>query len=253
MSCGCDSRALCYLKLERFTEAKQDSDAALGLEPDNKKAFYRRALANKGLKDYLACSSDLQEVLRLDPNVQEAEKELEEVTVLLRQSLANASHHKPRKTVPITEVDGEDAATDAPHSERSGTGSNLSINLRPSNSCEFYQSLNAARCCGNTAACAELLASTEPELLPQYLSNQLDGHTANFIIKALDSHLVEKNPSLVYRHLDHLHRTDRFSTVLMLLEKDERRCMTQLFERLSAVDSADFTEDDVQNLANKYI
>lgn len=43
-------RALCYLKLERFTEAKQDCDAALKLEPTNKKAFYRRALANKGLK-----------------------------------------------------------------------------------------------------------------------------------------------------------------------------------------------------------
>lgn len=58
-------------------------------------------------QDYLACSSDLQEVLQQDPNVQEAEKELEEVTVLLRQSLANAeaSQAKPRKTVPITEVD----------------------------------------------------------------------------------------------------------------------------------------------------
>lgn len=56
------------------------------------------------LQDYLACSSDLQEVLQLDPNVQEAEKELEEVTVLLRESLANASLAKPRKTVPITEV-----------------------------------------------------------------------------------------------------------------------------------------------------
>ena len=56
-------------------------------------------------QDYLACSSDLQEVLQLDPNVQEAEKELEEVTVLLRQSLANASQDKPRKNVPITEVD----------------------------------------------------------------------------------------------------------------------------------------------------
>uniref|UniRef100_A0A3Q4BRQ6 Sperm associated antigen 1 n=1 Tax=Mola mola TaxID=94237 RepID=A0A3Q4BRQ6_MOLML len=85
------NRALCYLKLDRFTEAKQDCDAALRLEPANKKAFYRRALANKGLKDYLACSSDLQEVLQQDPNVQEAERELEEVTALLRQSLANAS------------------------------------------------------------------------------------------------------------------------------------------------------------------
>lgn len=55
----------------------------------------------------MACSSDLQEVLQQDPNVQEAERELEEVTLLLRQSLANAnaSPAKPRKTVPITEVD----------------------------------------------------------------------------------------------------------------------------------------------------
>lgn len=48
--CVCVCRALCYLKQERFTEAKQDCDAALKLEPSNKKAFYRRALANKGLK-----------------------------------------------------------------------------------------------------------------------------------------------------------------------------------------------------------
>lgn len=48
--CVCVCRALCNLKLERFTEAKQDCDAALKLEPTNKKAFYRRALANKGLK-----------------------------------------------------------------------------------------------------------------------------------------------------------------------------------------------------------
>jgi len=47
-------------------------------------------------------------VLRQDPNVQEAEKELEEVTVLLRQSLAKASPAKPRKTVPITEVEEEE-------------------------------------------------------------------------------------------------------------------------------------------------
>lgn len=46
----CVRRALCYLKLDRFTEARQDCDAALKLEPTNKKAFYRRALANKALK-----------------------------------------------------------------------------------------------------------------------------------------------------------------------------------------------------------
>ncbi|XP_051812528.1 sperm-associated antigen 1-like isoform X2 [Acanthochromis polyacanthus] len=247
------NRALCYLKLERFTEAKQDCDAALKLEPTNKKAFYRRAMANKGLKDYLACSSDLQEVLQQDPNVQEAEKELEEVTVLLRQSLANASQAKPRKTVPITEVEDDEAITTVPNSESSYRGENISINLQPTNAYDFGQSLNAARCSRNTAACAELLASTAPEMLPQYLSSQLDGHTISFIMQALDSHLLEKDPNLVYQHLNHLHTADRFSVVLMLLEKDERRHMTQLFEHLSAVESSEFTKNDVQNLANKYI
>ncbi|XP_035528441.1 sperm-associated antigen 1 [Morone saxatilis] len=247
------NRALCYLKLERFTEAKQDCDAALKLEPTNKKAFYRRAMANKGLKDYLACSSDLQEVLQQDPNVQEAEKELEEVTVLLRQSLSNASPTKPRKTVPITEVEGDEETSAVRNSDSSCRGEDVSINLQPTDAYEFGQALNAARCSGNAAACADLLASTTPERLPQLLSTQLDGHNISFIMQALDSHLLEKDPNLVYQHLNHLHTAQRFSVVLMLLEKEERRHMTQLFEHLSAVESAEFTKNDVQNLANKYI
>ncbi|KAF3840415.1 hypothetical protein F7725_019132 [Dissostichus mawsoni] len=231
------NRALCYLKLERFTEAKQDCDAALKVDPTNKKAFYRRALANRGLKDYMACSSDLQEVLQQDPNVQEAEKELEEVTVLLRQSLANVAGDE--------ETPGA-AQSESPRGEEP-------INLQLTNAYEYGQALNAARCSGNTAACAALLASTPPERLPHFLSTQLDGNTISFIMQALDSHLLEKDPHLVYQHLHHLHTAHRFSVVLMLLEKDERRHMTQLFEHLSAVQSAEFTKNDVQNLANKYI
>uniref|UniRef100_A0A3P9B2M0 Sperm associated antigen 1a n=1 Tax=Maylandia zebra TaxID=106582 RepID=A0A3P9B2M0_9CICH len=44
------NRAICLLKLNRFEEARQDCDSALQLEPNNKKAFYRRALAFKGLQ-----------------------------------------------------------------------------------------------------------------------------------------------------------------------------------------------------------
>lgn len=52
-------------------------------------------------QDYLSASSDLQEVLQLDPNVREAEQELEAVTCLLRQSLMengdeDAPEVKPR-------------------------------------------------------------------------------------------------------------------------------------------------------------
>ncbi|KAK2844121.1 hypothetical protein Q5P01_010780 [Channa striata] len=247
------NRALCYLKLERFTEAKQDCDAALKLEPTNKKAFYRRALANKGLKDYLACSSDLQEVLQHDPNVQEAEKELEEVTVLLRQSLTKASPAEPRKAVPITEVESDEETIPGSDPESSCRGEDITITFQPTNAHEFVQALNAACCSKNPAACAELLASTAPELLPQYLGNQMDGHTISFIMQALDTCLLEKDPNLVYSHLNYLHTADRFSVVLMMLTKEERRHMTQLFEHLSAVESMEYTRNDVQNLANKYI
>uniref|UniRef100_A0A8C7YX01 Sperm associated antigen 1a n=1 Tax=Oryzias sinensis TaxID=183150 RepID=A0A8C7YX01_9TELE len=44
------NRAVCYLKLLNFEEAKQDCDSAIRLDPTNKKAFYRRALAFKGLQ-----------------------------------------------------------------------------------------------------------------------------------------------------------------------------------------------------------
>uniref|UniRef100_A0A672PJV8 Sperm associated antigen 1b n=1 Tax=Sinocyclocheilus grahami TaxID=75366 RepID=A0A672PJV8_SINGR len=53
LNCGISEsclRALCFIKLHCFTEAQQDCDSALQLQPTNKKAFYRRALANKGLK-----------------------------------------------------------------------------------------------------------------------------------------------------------------------------------------------------------
>jgi len=45
-------------------------------------------------QDYLSASTDLQEVLQLDPKVQEAEQELELVTNLLRESLLANSQGK---------------------------------------------------------------------------------------------------------------------------------------------------------------
>ncbi|XP_062394527.1 sperm-associated antigen 1 [Sardina pilchardus] len=252
------NRALCLVKLDRFAEAKRDCDAALALEPQNKKAFYRRAMANKGLKDYLACSTDLQEVLRLDSSVAEAERELQEVTELLRQSLATAaSPGKARRSVPITEVDDtEAAATTKPDStteQNHVDQARPTAITQPANAYEFGQALSTARSHDDTAACADLLRFVAPETLPSYVSSHLDGHTIAFIMQALDGQLLDKEPGLVYQHLNHLHTAERFSVVLMLLDKDERRQMTQLFEHLSAVESEDFSQNDVQNLANKYI
>ncbi|KAL7874673.1 hypothetical protein SRHO_G00056430 [Serrasalmus rhombeus] len=250
------NRALCLIKLECFAEAKQDCDSALKLEPSNKKAFYRRALAYKGLKDYEACSSDLQEVLHLDASVQEAERELEEVTALLKQHRATESSSQPRRNITITEEEEEEeeegkAAVSSP--EREKKSASQSINLQPSNAYEFGQALNAARSHNDTAAGAQLLRCVPPDSLPQYLKTQLDAHTLSFIMQTLDTHLLTPEPGLVYQLLSHLHTTERFSVVLMLLDSDERRKMTHLFEHLGSVDSELFSQNDVKNLANKYI
>lgn len=109
----------------------------------------------------------------------------------------------------LAQVEGDEETT--PSSESGCRGEDVTINLHPTDAYEFGQALNAARCSGNTAACADLLASTTPEMLPQFLSTQLDGHTISFIMQALDSHLLEKDPNLVYQHLNHLHTADRFS------------------------------------------
>ncbi|XP_017567842.1 sperm-associated antigen 1 [Pygocentrus nattereri] len=250
------NRALCLIKLECFAEAKQDCDSALKLEPSNKKAFYRRALAYKGLKDYEACSSDLQEVLHLDASVQEAERELAEVTALLKQHRATESSSQPRRNITITEEEEEEeeegkAAVSSPEREKKSVSQ--SINLQPSNAYEFGQALNAACSHNDTAAGAQLLRCVPPDSLPQYLKTQLDAHTLSFIMQTLDTHLLTPEPGLVYQLLSHLHTTERFSVVLMLLDSDERRKMTHLFEHLGSVDSELFSQNDVKNLANKYI
>uniref|UniRef100_A0A8C1N1R6 Sperm associated antigen 1b n=1 Tax=Cyprinus carpio TaxID=7962 RepID=A0A8C1N1R6_CYPCA len=169
------NRALCYIKLQRFTEARHDCDSALQLQPTNKKAFYRRALANKGLKDYAACRSDLQQVLCLDASVTEVEQLLMEVTQLMTHSRGSSG---TRRTITIT---------------------------------EFGQVLGSAVSGGDLLTCAELLRSVAPERLPRLISTQLDGHTLGFIIRALNTHLLHTHPELVFLHLQQLHTAHRLT------------------------------------------
>eukprot|EP00061_Rhincodon_typus_P011992 g37406.t1 len=101
--------ALCYLKLNHYKEAEEDCNTALQLEPANIKAFYRRALAYKGLKCYTSSIEDLKKVLKLDVNVAEAQKELLEVTELLKKEGEGeplykiSNQDKTRKNIEIEE------------------------------------------------------------------------------------------------------------------------------------------------------
>ncbi|XP_043112733.1 sperm-associated antigen 1 [Puntigrus tetrazona] len=243
------NRALCYIKLQRFTEAQQDCDSALQLQPTNKKAFYRRALANKGLKDYEACRSDLQQVLCLDASVTEAEQLLTEVTRLMRDSRCSSG---PRRSVTITEVDDDD--DDGGGGEDEGISAVIqSVSLRWSNTFEFGQALNSALSGGDLLTCADLLRCVASEQLPQLIGTQLDGHTLGFILRALNTHLLHTHPELVFQHLQQLQTARRFTMVLMLLDAEDRSHLSQIFQKLQALQTQAFSQNDITNLANKYL
>ncbi|KAI2654816.1 Sperm-associated antigen 1 [Labeo rohita] len=211
------NRALCYIKLQRFTEARQDCDSALQLQPTNKKAFYRRALANKGLK---------------------AEQLLMEVTRLMTDSRCSSG---ARRSVTITEVedddDDEDEGSSAVGPQRCSADVS-SVSLWSSSVFEFGQALNGALSHGDLLTCAELLRSVSSERLPRLIGTQLDGRALGFIIRALNTHLLHTRPETM---------------VLMLLDGEDRSQLSQIFQKLRAVQTEAFSQSDVTNLANKYM
>lgn len=263
------NRALCHLKLCQFEEAKQDCDRALRLDSGNVKARYRRALAHKGLQDYQKSLSDLNEVLLLDSSIVEAKVELEEVTRILNvtEGAASVSREKERRKIEIQEVnDGheepartpEDVCTGCPASEQGDTHRGPPEDPeklptpKPSNAYEFGQAVSAISARKDAAACARLLAGTEPRALPALLSNKLEGDLFVLLLQALGTEPLRQDPALVYQHLFHLSRAERFKMMLTLISKGQKEQIEQLFDDLSDTPNKHFTLEDVQALKRQY-
>ena len=45
------NRAMAYIRMSRWPRALEDCNAAVALDPQSHKAYYRRAKAKRGLKD----------------------------------------------------------------------------------------------------------------------------------------------------------------------------------------------------------
>ncbi|XP_044101143.1 sperm-associated antigen 1 [Neovison vison] len=264
------NRALCYLKLCQFEEAKQDCDRALQIDDGNVKACYRRALAHKGLKDYQKSLNDLNKVLLLDSSIIEAKMELEEVTRFLniKDNTTSFNKEKERRKIEIQEVSegqeeepgrtSEELSTDCPVSENGDTTNGppefyekLPI-TKPNNAYEFGQVINAITMRNDKEACAYLLTITEPKDLPVLLSNKLEGDTFLFLIQSLKNNLIGKDPSLVYQHLLYLSKAERFKMMLTLISKGQKEQIEQLFDDLSDTPNKHFTLEDVQALKRNY-
>ncbi|XP_045310022.1 sperm-associated antigen 1 isoform X3 [Leopardus geoffroyi] len=260
------NRALCYLKLCQFEEAKQDCDRALEIDNRNVKACYRRALAHKGLKDYQKSLNDLNKVLLLDSSIIEAKMELEEVTRLLKDN-ASFNKEKERRKIEIQEVNEgheeepertSEVSNDCFATRKEDTTSGppaycetLPI-ARPTNAYEFGQVINAISTRNDKEACAHLLAVTEPKDLPVLLSNKLEGDTFLLLIQSLKNNLIGKDASLVYQHLFYLSKAERFKMMLTLISKGQKEQIEQLFDDLSDTPNKHYTLEDVQALRRKY-
>ncbi|XP_058524565.1 sperm-associated antigen 1 [Ochotona princeps] len=265
------NRALCYLKLCQFEEAKQECDQALRMDGSNVKAHYRRALAHKGLQNYQKSLTDLNKVLQLNPNIVEAKMELEEVTRFLnpKENAASFNKEKERKKIEIQEVDErsdkeppgtvEDVCADGlaaePGKESRGAledAATLQVS-RPTNAYEFGQVMNAISMKKDQEACAGLLALTAPQDLPMLLSNKLEGDTFLLLIQALKNHLLDKDPSLVYQHLLYLSQANRFKMMLTLISQGQKEQIQALFVVLADTPpNSHFTLEDVQALKRQY-
>lgn len=155
---------------------------------------------------------------------------------------------------------------------------------RPRNAYEFGQVLNTISARNDLEACAHLLAITAPKDLPVLLSNKLEGDMFLLIVQSLKSHLVAKDPSLVYEHLLYLSRAERFKVsgeapgrsllflgsaafkvllmltgtlalfqmMLTLISKGQKEQMGQLLDDLSDTRANRFTAEDVQALRRQY-
>ncbi|XP_037985141.1 sperm-associated antigen 1 isoform X2 [Motacilla alba alba] len=266
------NRALCYLKLYKYEEAKRDCDHVLQIEDSNIKAFYRRALAYKGLQNYQASADDFNKVLLIDPNVVEAQKELEEVTQLLHldSSAGAGSQQRHGKKITIQEVTepdeqeerqfgaSEDAETQHVPAEEAvpePVPRRSSAKLRvsePPNAYDFGQIINALNASKDKAACADLLTVTDPKTLPVLLSNKLEGEILLIFIQSLEHYIAGKDPGLAYQHLFYLSKAERFKVVLALLSKNEKEEVQHLFDLLTESQSDQYSLEDLESLKNVY-
>ncbi|XP_051015432.1 sperm-associated antigen 1 [Acomys russatus] len=264
------NRALCYLKLGQFEEAKLDCDQALQIDSENVKACYRLALAQKGLEENRQKNmAGPSQALLLNADSGETKVGLQEPAPLLaaQNGTAPPSHGRERRRIEVQEVFGssdeeperpkEASVASLPATEEVGGGGfpehseKLEVS-KPSSAYEFGQVLNAMSARRDEEACAHLLAITAPKDLPALLSNKLEGDTFLLLVQSLKSHLVAKDPSLVYEHLLYLSKAERFKTMLTLLSKGQKEQMAQLFDGLSDTQASCFTAEDVQALRRQY-
>ncbi len=77
--------AQCYLELKEFLNAKNSAEEALELQPKNVKGWFRKGVANIGLKEPLAAKTDFLTVLKYEPTNKLAEQKIQICNQMIKE------------------------------------------------------------------------------------------------------------------------------------------------------------------------
>lgn len=263
------NRALCFLKLNEPVKAIEDCDKALHHQPQNVKALFRRAQANKTLKQYKDALSDFSLVLKCEPNNTPAKKEVEECKQLFREELLeiqarNEVNKQKSKKMKIDEVTSDmTSSSSKPCKNNTKTGKCTTSKSNPSKpqstkkmtGFEFLQAWNGIKS-EKSADYAELLKQVEPHKLPELLSNKLDGDIIKTIIHTVHDHFATKEwYKFGISILKHVSRTSRFVMMLMFLSTADKTLLkttVDLLEVRVKQNGEKTLQNDISNIRAAY-
>lgn len=234
------NRSLCYIKMNKPTQAIQDASFVIENNPSNVKALYRRSLANKLVKNYNQCVTDLNKLLDIEVNNQIAKQELIEIRELIKKQ--NLTKIEEVEAIQISNI------------------STLSMSKKPSNkfepakvivqkvynfssitnAYEFLQSWNSISP-NEFDIYADLLLNVEPFNLPKFIGSKLDDDMFNKLIRSLKvlnikQTIADKQKRLI-DYLKSITNVQRFNIIKLFINKELKEIILDILSQFNQTDS----------------
>ncbi|KAH7423080.1 hypothetical protein KP509_12G038400 [Ceratopteris richardii] len=243
------NRALCYLKLNQPAKAIHDCTKALGLEPNNKKAYFRRAISKKDTRDFSGALEDMKIFVGLCPNDESAQEFIKEIEDQLhgktqkKESSENASKTLVHSSNLIKPTVRAAQILENPDKWRSVTHYE-----NPRSAIEFERS------------CLDLLK--QPLVLKQYLQAIKTSFYPKIFKEDLTAKILKliavfmKENILLFQSKELLHilegfsRVNRFQFIVMFIDVEAKEAFQEIFDHISmAIREPD---DERDSLKAKY-
>uniref|UniRef100_H2ZC97 RNA-polymerase II-associated protein 3-like C-terminal domain-containing protein n=1 Tax=Ciona savignyi TaxID=51511 RepID=H2ZC97_CIOSA len=278
------NRALCYLKLNKSVSASSDCTEALKRDPKNIKALFRRAQANKNLKNYEKACQDLNQVLKLEPENKSANTELVAVKKLKRNfndedflvkpassvksDVSTAKVETRKRKIIIEDVESDEETTgfisdsqissvtdDSRSSQTSGVSSKC-LDTVPT-PYEFGNAWNAVHPKNAVSEYKRILDRAPVDIIPALVTNKTTDHMIVTFSKIARYHLIageKEEVDRAYGILLALSKAQRFNMAAMFLSEKDKKCVLSAMDDLeSAEDIGSYVKSDIENLRVTYM